>query len=214
MVFDFDGTIARTDLLIMEIYNKIAPELSLKQLTHEEINILRDLPTKQALQKLSIYWFKIPTLWQHITQGIAERIEEIDLQPGMTDLLLHLENRGYRYGIVSSNSVGNIKAVLKKHHMPEPIFIGSSSALFSKHKVYKKIAEAKGFDFSKSIYVGDETRDIKMGKKLGIPVVSVTWGYASRKSLMDAHALTICNTTLELQMVLDHFFHNALVRYQ
>ena len=52
------------------------------------------------------------------------------------------------------------------------------------------------------IYVGDELRDIESCKKLGVPIVAVTWGYDSPQLLLSGNPDHIANTPGELYRTL------------
>lgn len=204
IVFDFDGTLAQTDALILAIYNKHAAALSLKELTEDEVAKLRDMPTHKALRHMKLYWYKIPKLWRIMTHEMAAEIENIRMQPGIAELLHDLAQKKIDFGIISSNSVQNIDAVFRHQKLPEPLFIGSSSALFKKHKVLKKICKQHNLDLSRTLYVGDESRDIELGHKLNIPVISVSWGFGSKKSLQKAGAMYLCDTSEALKNAIEH----------
>lgn len=205
IVFDFDGTIAKTDDLILQLYNKIAPKLSIKEVEAAEIDALKEMNTSKVMKHLKIYWFKVPRLWREMTAALSEHTETIELQAGMAQLLSDLAKSQVQFGVISSNSIENIEAVFEHNALPKPLFIGSSSALFKKHKVYKKLFKKHQLLLTNSIYVGDESRDIDVGRKLSVPVISVCWGFASKKSLRKAGATTICESLKELKDALDLF---------
>lgn len=210
IVFDFDGTIAKTDELMLTIYNQIAPSLSLKSIDHQEVQSIREMSTKDALKRLKVSWYKMPTLWRQMTNALSLHSKTIPLQEGMANILYELSLKKVPFGIISSNSVANIEAVFAHNTLPEPLFIGSSSALFKKHKVYKKLFKLHHLNVQQSLYVGDETRDIELGKKLSIPVLSVSWGFASKKSLLKAGATRICDSTETLETEIKHFLESFL----
>ena len=55
----------------------------------------------------------------------------------------------------------------------------------------KKVLHREHLSQDAVIYVGDETRDIEMSKKLHIPIVAVAWGFNAGKTLasLDPDAL-------------------------
>jgi len=213
IVFDFDGTIAKTDNLILQLYNKIAPKLSIKRVEAADVDALKEMTTSKAMKHLKIYWYKAPRLWREMITALSKQIENIELQEGIAQLLSDLAKSQVQFGLISSNSVENIEAVFKYNALPKPLFIGSSSALFKKHKVYKKLFKKHQLLLTNSIYVGDETRDIDVGRKLSIPVLSVSWGFAGKNSLQQAGATTICESSNELKDALAHFLKSYNLRF-
>lgn len=205
VVFDFDGTIAKTDGLLLEIYNKAAPALSLKPLAATEVPAIQEMKTKQVLKYLNIPWYKMPALWREMTGELALHRKEITLHAGIPELLAKLKEKDIPFGVISSNSVENIEAVFIQNNLPKPLFIGCSSAIFKKHKVYSKCLKQHKFKLKHSIYVGDEVRDIELGTKLSLPVISVSWGFATKSSLLKTGVSTVCDTVSELENELNHF---------
>ncbi len=49
--------------------------------------------------------------------------------------------------------------------------------VFGKTIAIKTTIKKYKIDKNSCIYIGDEVRDIKASKKVGLPVISVTWGF-------------------------------------
>lgn len=62
-------------------------------------------------------------------------------------------------------------------------FVYSGRNIFGKDIVIGRLLENHKIEKTSAIYVGDETRDIEAAKKLGIPIVAVSWGFNARKIL-------------------------------
>jgi phosphoglycolate phosphatase len=90
-----------------------------------------------------------------------------------------LNKRGYRLGILTSNSSNNVKSFLRRNNLEYFDFIHSESNLFGKDKVLKRLKVR----LNNLVYVGDETRDVEAGKKCGVKVVAVTWGLSTKEPL-------------------------------
>jgi phosphoglycolate phosphatase-like HAD superfamily hydrolase len=48
------------------------------------------------------------------------------------------------------------------------------------------------------IYIGDETRDIEACKKINVPIIAVSWGFNSHKSLASHSPTYLINNPKEL----------------
>jgi phosphoglycolate phosphatase len=57
----------------------------------------------------------------------------------------------------------------------------------AKDKTLKTILRLHGFLPKNTIYIGDETRDIRAAASVSISSVSVTWGYESKQLLSKAN---------------------------
>jgi phosphoglycolate phosphatase-like HAD superfamily hydrolase len=92
-------------------------------------------------------------------------------------MLQTLKYAGYKLGIVSSNSVENIYAVLRRHQVDHLFSFVRSSSVFGKSRAITSTLRAHHVKLSEAIYVGDEIRDIDAARRGKIPVVAVTWGF-------------------------------------
>jgi phosphoglycolate phosphatase len=142
-----------------------------------------------------------------MVKALAEQAHQIELQDGIATLLHQLYAQGIPFGVISSNAVNVIEAVFENSKLPEPLFIGSSSALFKKHKVFKKLCKQHQLPVKSGVYVGDETRDLSMGEKLEIPVLSFSWGFGTEEALLKAGANNLCRNVNQLSEKLSAFTH-------
>ncbi len=184
IVFDFDGTIADSIDLGFRIFNRIAPEYNMRQIDEE---IKKEIVTKhpqELLKKYGISNLKVITLLLRLRKEFTQHIDEITLISGMEQALHDIKTAGLRIGILTSNSVANVRKVLDKYKLSSIIdFVYSGKSLFGKDKVIRSMLKKEDISPDNVIYVGDETRDVEASKKVGIPVVAVPWGFSSRLAL-------------------------------
>lgn len=184
IVFDFDGTIADSIDLGFRIFNRIAPEYNLQQIDEE---IKKEIVTKhpqELLKKYGISHLKVITLLLRLRKEFTQHIDEVALISGMEQALNDIKNAGLRIGILTSNSVVNVRKVLDKYGLSPIIdFVYSGKSLFGKDKVIRSMLKKEAISPDNVIYVGDETRDVEASKKAGIPVVAAPWGFSSLQSL-------------------------------
>jgi HAD superfamily hydrolase (TIGR01549 family) len=181
VIFDFDGTIANTLPIIIDLVEKWS--VSDIHLTIELIEELRGLPAQQALKRVGIPLRKVPGL---ITRGRKELLEKLaDAKPfkGMLEVIEELAQSCNLY-VMSSNSDVNINQFLDTYNLAKYFrAVHGNVSVFGKTKVLKKIIKQEGLDKDHCIYVGDETRDIEAAHKLKLKVISVTWGYNNKQIL-------------------------------
>ena len=106
--------------------------------------------------------------------------------PGIADALRELRRRGYRTGVLTSNSEANVRA-FASHNSLEFDFVYGGGQLFAKDELLKKMMEESHLSRDQMIYVGDETRDIEAAKKVNVKVIAVAWGFNSTKILNQYH---------------------------
>ena len=54
-----------------------------------------------------------------------------------------------------------------------------------------------------AVYVGDSEVDIQTARNAGLPCISVSWGFRSRETLLDAGASVIVDSIDELERLLN-----------
>ena len=52
----------------------------------------------------------------------------------------------------------------------------------------------KGFSLSETLYIGDEVRDVKACQKIGLDIISVSWGLNNKEALYEAGSLAIVDS--------------------
>lgn len=207
IIFDFDGTIADTFDLALEIYNTIAPEYNCRPAGPEDLDLFRTKKPQELLKIYGVSRLKLLSLMLRIRRELSHHIPEINLIRGMDASLREIRSGGYRMGILTSNSVINVGKFLDINNLSGLFdFIYSGKSLFGKDKVIKRLLMHENLTADKVIYVGDEARDIEASKSAGIPVVSVSWGMNRRELLVSLSPDQIADDPKELPGCLQRIF--------
>jgi phosphoglycolate phosphatase-like HAD superfamily hydrolase len=187
LVFDFDGTIADTLGETRRIFNQIAPDYGIRQVEAHELESLRHLSLKELLKHLDIPKRRVPALIARGTGLMRSQITQLQLIPGMGEVLVEMRRHVDSFGILTSNASANVELFLEAHGLREQFdFISSTSKLTGKAKHLKAIRKTFSLRHEQMLYIGDELRDVKASQKAGIPIAAVTWGFNSRESLAAA----------------------------
>lgn len=176
VIFDFDGTLADSYLATYRIYNEIATKYNFKPIREEDIPILRTMKPFELLRYFQIPLHKIPYLLIEGRKSIKKYLHKIEPFHGIPEVLKQLHT-DYQLGILTSNNKENVEYFLKKHNLEYFDFIHSEKNLFGKDKALQHLIEKHNLNKEKTIYVGDEVRDIESCKKVEVPIISVTWGF-------------------------------------
>ena len=182
-IFDFDGTIADTLESAIKICNKVAPKYGLEKVKLSEKESLRNFGAKELIKKFKIPTLKIPFLLKEVQAELRKDIQNIPIIPGMAELFSELEKHNITIGIVTSNSVENVELFLQKYNITNVAFIHSESNIFGKAKVLNRVNKEQKSSKKRTVYIGDEVRDIEASKKAQIPMIAVTWGFNSEERL-------------------------------
>jgi phosphoglycolate phosphatase len=186
IVFDFDGTLADSRLLLADVYNRyLSKRYGGRQVTAEEIEQLRGMSFLGKIRYLHVSPIKIPLFIKAARREIGRRIERLTLFNGIENVLSELKSLGYILAVVSSNRGRNIERFLevKKIHTIDHISCDRGASLFVKNATIKRFLKKHDAPPAQVIYVGDEVRDIVASRKAGIRIISVTWGFDSPESL-------------------------------
>lgn len=200
LIFDFDGTIANTLPIVIDLFHESGVvDIKLDDALIEE---LRGMSAQQVLKTVGIPIRKLPSL---ITKGRKELLLRLsDAKPfdDIVDVIKEL-SKDYDLYVMSSNSEENIRhffedAGLSKYFKS----IHGNVSIFGKTKIMRKIIVEEKLDKEKTWYVGDETRDVEAANKIKLKIISVTWGYNNKKILSKYKPTQLADTPKDLLKIL------------
>jgi len=183
LVFDFDGTIADTFNKIVDIANELSNEYKYNRIKDSELKKLKNKTLRQTLDHLQVPILKVPRILMKARSKLNKDILNIKPIGGLKDMLIELDQLGFKMGILSSNSSKNIRHFLKNHDLDLFEFIRTSSKIWGKNRALKRMMRRMNIQMEDIIYIGDEVRDIVAAKKVGIRCAAVTWGFNSSQAL-------------------------------
>lgn len=180
IIFDFDGTLADSRDVFVDIVNRLAPTFGYQPVGTAELEELASLSSEEIIERANICRLKIPFILRRVKQELNKEIEDLKPISQIENSLLQLKEEGYQLGIITSNLRENVEIFLKNNHLDELFnFICSGITLFGKNKIINRIIKKHNLQHDEVIYVGDETRDIKAAHKSRISVIAVGWGFNS-----------------------------------
>ncbi len=177
--FDFDGTIADTIPLIIKTLDSLLKRGGGDEISGSFLRKIRDEGVEEVFREMKVPLYKLFFLYIKMKKEMNSGVVDIAINPEMKEVLKELKSRGVVLGILTSNSEKNVLEFLKSNNLNFFDFI-KTSGMLGKERVIKKL-KRKGGIF---IYIGDETRDIKAGKRAKVKTVAVSWGLSSKKALL------------------------------
>ncbi len=187
LIFDFDGTIADSINLVIELINQVAGKYKFDQIREEEYEYLRNLTIPEKCRALHISLHQIPRMAIELTKTYYQSIGSITAFEGIKEMTDNLKEQGLKMSIISSNSSNNIRKFLKNNNLDIFDSIYSANNLFGKEKAINSFIKKQRLIKDELIYVGDEHRDIMACKMNMIKVMAVTWGADSLEFLSQAN---------------------------
>lgn len=192
IIFDFDGTIADTISLGILLINDYSERFRYNKIDRETMN---GLSAFELMKVMGIKLYRLPFLAWYLRKLLKNRASEIQMNPGIKELLENLKQSGYKMGIVTSNSTENVNAFLERNGLESYFtYMKTKVPLLKKTKALSKTKRQLKTDF---IYVGDEIRDVEACRKNNLPVVSVGWGFNSVETLEQVNPGFVARTADE-----------------
>lgn len=185
-IFDFDGTLADSFPWFIASLDQTADHFHLNRVDPAEIEALRELSSREALNHLGVPMLKLPAITLYMHKLFAEGMHDIRLFAGASDMLFALHEAGVKLALVSSNAEANVRHVLgDAAGLIDRYACGSS--LWGKAQKFGAVLRALRQSPANAIAIGDEIRDIDAARQAGVAVGVTTFGYNSRKAL-ERHA--------------------------
>ncbi len=191
IIFDLDGTLLNTLEDLHACFNKAITKYGYPKRTLEEIKsfvgngikkaIERALPSNIEESELNkiVNYFR-----SYYEEHMLERTKPYD---GIIGMLEELKANNYKLAVVSNKYDAAVKELCKNYFGKYiDIAIGESKGVRKKPEidgVMKAIKELNS-SIDNSIYIGDSDVDIKTAKNVGIPCISVLWGFRDKDFLI------------------------------
>ena len=176
IIFDFDGTIADSMKLSIELFNQAAHKYNFKTINEESFENLYKLSILEKCKALNVSLTSIPRASMEINRSYNRLIGLIPLIKGIKEVILDLKQRGYTLSIISSNAGDNIKKFLAINNIDVFDHIYSAKNLFGKDKAISSFIKKNRIIREEAVYIGDEIRDVAACKANNIKVIAVAWG--------------------------------------
>lgn len=183
LIFDFDGTIADTLPVAVQIVNALGGEFGFRSVQEEEFLELKHKSIKELLALSGLSWLQLPLFVKRARDLFKEHLLEVHPILGMPEILHTLHRRGYRMGILTSNTPEGVQHFLQTNEVHLFEFIHAPDSIFGKSKVIRKIMKNSRLTPAEIVMIGDEVRDMEAAQKAGVASVGVTWGFNSAQLL-------------------------------
>lgn len=183
-IFDFDGTLADTYPISVDLLNELAVRHRFRQVADDETHTLRRMSAREVLAELQLPLWRVPAVLSDFRKIMRRRISEIQPFSGVVDTLQTMAaDRRVALALATSNSVDNVKAVLGSSLLGRFSAVECGSTLFGKSHRLRRILKKMRIDRSEAIYIGDEIRDAEAAEQVGVKFGAVAWGYTDLEAL-------------------------------
>lgn len=190
VVFDFDGTIADTEGLLLRSIEHVLGELS-----EEDIQAYKYMTDKEFMEYLGISSITGLFYYKKGKRFFRKHADELDIFPHVDVLVKRLAEKG-RVGVLSKNERQTIESVLNRHGLKDVFsFVEHTSILSSKKKKLLEIQE----EYGDIIYVGDQVEDVEAANHADCLSIGVSWGHHSKTFLQEANPTRVVSSVKGLE---------------
>lgn len=200
VILDYDGTLADSGQWFADNLNRFAARHRFRQVTRDELETLRGMPTREVVRYLRIRPWRLPFIARDMRRAVGEPGGRPALFPGVPEMLDQLRHAGLPVAVVSSNTEGNIRIGLGANAAKIDAF-DCGASLFGKAGKLRRLAQRMNVAPHDVLCAGDDTRDIEAAHAAGQRVAAVTWGYANETALRSAAPDYLVHSPSELAAV-------------
>lgn len=181
ILFDVDGTIIDTEIAIKESLKLLLKKHYGIVKNSRELDFVLGIPGKTALKELGIPSDEIEkalNVWEEYMQLNKDKIK---LFSEITDLIIELEKRNVKMGIVTSKTREEVEKEFSHYGLNNFFDAIVTASDTKKHKPNAEplILSAKLLNIENSkdvIYIGDSIYDYECARNFGCKFYLATWG--------------------------------------
>ena len=198
VVFDFDGTLADTFQLFLKTFDAVAKIYGFRAFDRDKMDLLRTMEASEVLKYHGVPYWKLPAIARTTRRFMAREIVGVNLIDGLETALESLHEAGYTLAILTSNSKQNVESVLGQERIRLFSHFECGVSILTKRQSLRKVMRALGASQDHTSFVGDELRDLRAAKALGVRFGAVAWGYNSMDCLIAHGAEDRFHSALDL----------------
>lgn len=207
--FDLDGTLLNTlggltrSLNAARRMNNLAPQIEEQVTTFINNGVVKMIERSLAADPGDYSTeLKERILKDYIAYYNSHVLEETRPYNGMMEALMRLKADGMKLACITNKNDEPAQKLIK-HFFPDIFDYVKGSVEGVERKPspepIEKCLYSLGIENSDTVYVGDTEVDIMTAVNSGIDSISCTWGYRSRRFLVENGALFICTEPVDLR---------------
>jgi HAD superfamily hydrolase (TIGR01509 family) len=207
VIFDFDGTLAATDIDFAGIRARLREFFIRRECWEEALfqrYILEMIDSVCARLEGEAAAEVRRDAMRIVHEGEADACREAALYPGIAEALQELDRRGYRLGIFTRNSRACCELVLRRHPLPHSVLLTRDDVTNVKpdpEHLQATLAQL-GTRPEWALVVGDHHTDVETAVACGAHAVGVLTTTGAREKFAECGARLVLESAAELPRVL------------
>ncbi len=169
ILFDWDGCLAKTLDLILDIYRQLFVEFGLPKTDQELISIWGDW---RGPLRLGITEAQLPVWIEKYKARLSAGVPHVALYDGVPEMLQTLHQHGKRLALLSSSEKISIEPALKAYNLSDYFEVALFAGDVQHHKpdpeIIEKALNLLGGTKASAIIIGDSKSDLGAAQNAGI----------------------------------------------
>lgn len=205
LIFDWDGTLADSERLIVDSMQAAIRELNLPPRQDSAIGQLIGLGLFEGMQLL---YPEIETdeliglLMGYRARFVGQGHNEAPLFARADETLRELAGAQYRLAVATGKSRAGLKRSLRHHDTIRDLFSATRTADETANKpdprMLCELLEELGVPVERALMIGDTEYDAAMASAIGMPMLGVTCGVHDPRRILGAGALALVESVRDL----------------
>ena len=202
VIFDIDGTLARTNELIFESFNHVFEKYTGQRMTNQQIVSLFGPPEEGGLAKVVGAGHVDNAMDDLCSFYRSHHRQMASLHPGIGDLLGYLKNRGVKLAVFTGKGKRTSEITLQELNIAHyfDLIVSGSDVVNHKphHEGITKVMEHFSLAPEDVLMVGDALSDVKASRAAGVKVAAVVWDSYDRERVLNADADYVFHSVAEM----------------
>lgn len=204
LIFDWDGTLADSEAIIVQAMQTAIAELSLPARGADAIRDIIGLGLAEAVRRLyprlpDATLRELATAYQHTY--LAATTRPVPLFPGTTETLVTLRQAGYRLAVATGKSRRGLERALADSDLTTQ-FAATRCADETLSKpdplMLRELLSELAVPVSAALMIGDSEHDIEMAGRAGVPALAVASGVHPADRLIQSGAIDCIDSVATL----------------
>jgi phosphoglycolate phosphatase len=210
LVFDWDGTLMDSMSEIVHCFQSAAADLQMDVPTPAQIHAIIGVGMHEAIgmlfPELTTAEVRQPLIerYRHYYFHPEKRLSE--LYPGVKEMLLSLEEKGFLLGVATSKGRRGLDAVLARTGL-DRVFHATRCIDEAQSKPHPQmlldVLTLTGVDKHEALMIGDTEFDLLMAQNAGVKSIGVSCGAHPRERLVSCKPLVCLDHTAEVLLWLE-----------
>ncbi|MCX6764379.1 MAG: HAD family hydrolase [Candidatus Nealsonbacteria bacterium] len=200
IIFDWSGVINDDLHTVYRVVLAIFKKFGVKEISLEEFRKEWEQPYMLFYRKYGISGISreeevaiYKSLYKDLSAKYPPRA-----YPKIKDTLVKFKKAGINMIILSSNLRETILYDIEEFNL-QGLFTEINSEIHDKNDGIQETIKRNGFNPQETVFVGDTTHEVDVGKKAGIKTAAVTWGYNNEDKLKSVNPDFIIHDLEELE---------------